>query len=422
MKPSPTRRWVLLSVAGAAVVVVVATLLWQYSPHRPVEETAIAAAEPPAATAAQGFPPATLDPRPDLSTSADHIEVCGVGWVKANPLEGDPLPKATHISADTALDDAARALARGGSSAERAAAMYVQRGVVWYRALEEHRQANPGCDQDPGCLPAGMRFAAEASSRVAQALAQEGLATLDPKVYALAYYSCGHGIERGVKDGDCSKYSAARWAQLESENAIPWLFIAGAAQTRKDAVARDDALQRASKAAYSDYHNRSMLALIGHPAVRSQDTGTRLAVMSKLTGVWAAFAIPNLTAIGQACSEAAMSDPERRQMCSDLGRVFTERGSDLLLFSMGIRLGERAGWPAQQLSALRDRRDAAFQVTGVIPANVWSCESMRKHEAHLEGLVRHGELANADRLVAETGRPAAEHAREWRARHPNPRL
>lgn len=421
MKPPPIRhRRAVLTVVGAAAVVVVA-LLWKYSPHRSPDEPAIAVAVPSAATAAQGFPPATLDPRPDLSASPDHIEICGIGWVKAKPLE-DPLPKAVYAAADAALDDAASAMIRSGSGAERAAAMSIQRGTAWYRTAEEHRRANPGCDQDPACTAAGDRLARDASLRAAQALAQEGLATLDPKVYAVCYYACDRGVEGSVRDGDCARYSAARWAQLEPGNAIPWLFLAAAAQTRKDEAARDEALRRASQAAYADYHNRSMFALLAHPAVRGKDAGTRLAAMTRLSGIWAAFAIPNLSVIGQSCSEAAMRDSERRQMCSSLGRVFTDNGSDLLLFSLGIRLGTRAGWPEQQLAPLRDRLDAAQQVTIVLPDNLWSCESMRRAEAHLEGLLRGGELANADRLIAETGRPAADLAREWRARRPNPRL
>jgi len=421
MKPSPIyRRRVLLAAVGVAAVVVVVAPLWPFSPHRTPGEPATAAAAPPQATAAaQGFPPATLDPRPDLSTSPDHVEVCGLGWVKLKKFE-DPLPATTYTAADTAIHQATTALMERGSGIERAVAMYMQRGTAWIRALEEHRAANPGCDQNPTCSAQGMQLARAASLRVSQAFAKEGLATLDGKFYAIAYYACNRGVEGQVTTGDCAQYSAARWAQLEPQNATPWLMLAGAAQSRKDAAARDEALRRASKATYSDYHIGSLFQLADHPAIRAQDSATRLAVMLRLTGLWAAFASPPLHTITQACAAPAMADAELRQMCSDLARVFTENGADLLQFSVGTSIGERAGWPPERVAALRERLDAVKLVTSTIPDDMWSCESMRKWESRVEGMLKHGELWSAERMVAATGRSTAELAREWRARHPPP--
>lgn len=420
MKPPPIRHRILPAAVGTAVVVVAVVLLSQYSPHRTQDKPAIAAAAaPPATTAAQGFPPATLDPRPDLSASPDHVEVCGLGWVKLKKFE-DPLPATTYTAADAAIHQATTALMERGSGVERAVGMYLRRGTEWIRALEEHRAANPGCDQNPTCAAQSMQLARDASLRASQAFAREGLATLDGKFYAVAYYACNRGVEGRVTTGDCAQYSAARWAQLEPQNATPWLMLAAAAQDRKDDVARDEALRRASKAAYADYHLESLFLLADQPAIRALDPAGRLAVIVRLTGLWAAFATPPLQPALQACAASAVVDPERKLMCSDLARVFTENGADLLQFSVGASIGERAGWPPERVAALRERLDAVKLVTSTIPDNMWSCESMRKWESRLEGMLKHGELWSAERMVAATGRSTAELAREWRARNPPP--
>jgi len=419
MKPSPIyRRRVLLAAVGVAAVVVVVALLWPFSPHRtPGEPATAAAASPQATAAAQGFPPATLDPRPDLSTSPDHVEVCGLGWVKLKKFE-DPFPATVYAAADAAIHQATTALMERGAGVERAVGMYMRRGTEWIRAQDEHRAANPGCDQDPVCTARSTQLARDASLRVSEAFAREGLATLDGRFYAIAYYACDRGVEGKVETGDCARYSAARWAQLEPQNATPWLILAGAAQEQKDNAARDEALRRASKAAYSDYPIRSLFMLVDHPALRAQDSATRLAVMVRLTGLWAAFPIPPLQSIAQICAASAMADTERKQMCGDLARLFTENGADLLQFSFGIRIGERAGWPSDRVAALRERMDAVNLVTTTIPDDMWSCESMRKWELRFEHILKHGELANAERLAAATGRTTADLAREWRVRNP----
>lgn len=107
-----------------------------------------------------------------------------------------------------------------------------------------------------------------------------------------------------------------------------------------------------------------------------------------------------------------------RQMCSDLAQVFTERSNNLLTFSIGMTLGERAGWPADRVAALRDHKDAVSQVSSTYPGNPERCDGMQQIQLRMESILREGELASAQHRIGKTGRTTAELAHEWRAANP----
>jgi len=417
MTASRTYLHILLAAALAVAVGVTVVLLsaaWLRSAPDDAPTAVVATTAP--RSDMPTFPPATLDSRPDLSASGDHVEVCGVGWVKAKPLPEDPVPKATYAAADAALDAAAQSLLKAGSAAERAAAFYMLRGVTWQRAMDAYLLASPGCAEDAACVQRATEQGSREAAVVARRFAHEGLATLDPRFYALAYHACGRGVEGGRTDAACTQFTAVRWAQLDASNAAPWLLLADAAHARKDAAARDEALLRASKAAYSDPYFESLFALAEHPLVRNAPPATRLAVMIRITGLWAAFPHPQLLSVSQACSAAAVGEADRRQMCSDLAQLFTERSTSPLQLALGIRIGERVGWPAERLAAPTERLDALNAVQSASPLDWTSCAALARAEAHQRALLRHGELGAAERQAASTGRTTAELAAEWRAK------
>lgn len=83
-----------------------------------------------------------------------------------------------------------------------------------------------------------------------------------------------------------------------------------------------------------------------------------------------------------------------------------------------MTLGERAGWPADKVASLRERKDAISQVSSTFPGNPERCDGMRQIQTRMEGILREGELASAQHRIGKTGRTTAELAREWRVQNP----
>ena len=75
-----------------------------------------------------------------------------------------------------------------------------------------------------------------------------------------------------------------------------------------------------------------------------------------------AASIPPYQTASKYCSLDAIKDPNRHQICADLVTMLTERSDTLLSLAPGTKMAERLDWPRDRLEALRDRKDAAFEI------------------------------------------------------------
>jgi len=93
-------------------------------------------------------------------------------------------------------------------------------------------------------------------------------------------------------------------------------------------------------------------------------------------GEKSAFESPILPAVDlSTCRAQVVDDPRRRTLCADTATMRVERGDSLQTQALGTTIGERAGWPAERVAALKaaagaDRRShelarrAALQLRG----------------------------------------------------------
>lgn len=342
----------------------------------------------------------------------DHVELCGVGRVPIQP-DGEVYPQHVVKAAQAAFDRFAAAMATGDHSLQRAVGLYAQRGSAAMAAAADHRSRHPGCDSDERCMGQSLAVAGKAAASLSEQLARQAMASQDPRVYALAYYACQKAAGNEQAGGACAQITPARWAQLEPDNAVPWLALAAATGGGDE---RREALTRASKAAASRLHWDVIIELNEHPGVRALDPATRLVFYTYVLGTWAAFPMPSLLVVTQSCGPGMQPDQARRQLCSDLAEMLTERSATLLELSIGTSIGERAGWSAERVSALRDRKDAISQIGSEIweGQDVSSCQFLEKLEARATELTRGGELKAAERQIRESGRTVKELAVQWR--------
>lgn len=247
-----------------------------------------------------------------------------------------------------------------------------------------------------------------ADGRAAALAATNELARLaslgrDPVIYAMALRGCT--LQMDTREGACTLISAEQFAALDPDNQAAWLLVAGAARARNDEVALSDALYRASKAMRSDTYFGAAAAL----AQASWPSGTRplskMLVSTQIIGVESGVDIGSrLSVVLAECSPKAVADPARRQLCSDIAERLVGAGTTLLEVQLGLGIGERSGWPADQVRALRDQTHALQQALSErVLAGDSRCEMVRNSNEHVADVGRMGEMGAARLAMERSG-------------------
>ena len=295
--PPPVARfhWSYWLVGAVACVGLIAAIFWVYQGEPPESPggTLVTASNP----SIGGFPPAFNDPRDDLSQRADFVEVCGVGRVRLQPSGDVDLPEITTAARQVVRQAAAR-LAASSNDYDRAVGLYAQSVKAAQQGLYDYAIARPGCERDEQCMREAMTFAQEASAAATDQLARHAVGSRSPGIYALAFYGCPRTAEPAPASGACAQISSAQWAQIEPDNAAPWLYEAGLAARRKDARALDEALLRASRARTLRLHDEAPLRFTDHSILRTEDPATTAMAYQELVGMVAALPAPEFQVVG----------------------------------------------------------------------------------------------------------------------------
>lgn len=399
------RRWVW--IAGALIVagLLLAVMAWlQTDPQGRDARTVPGSAPAGRAVAA----PSESGTAPSGDTSGT-VELCGYGRV--GPIRSiDDYPPGIVAAAEATAERVTADLLSQPQPRQQAIGHYAQLVAAMRAAGAEFERRNPQCD-DEACARRRRQAAEETHAPFAQSLAKLAVASQDPTAYALGVYGC-----RLSRAGACAQLTTARWAQLAPDNAVPWFVLAEEAHQNKDEVALAEALHRAARAKYSDYDWSAMLAMADHREAVALAPASRLVFLTTLIGIYSAFPTPGYLAASEACSQARLGDAARRQLCSDLATMMTERSGSLLELSLGTAIGERTGWPAERVQRLRDEKEAVFMVSARdwIADDVHSCRFLEQLEARTREFATLGELRAGRQRIAASGRPASALAAEWR--------
>lgn len=253
-------------------------------------------------------------------------------------------------------------------------------------------------------------------------LAMLALRSQDGEIYARAWAACQRADRLAADVPACSQLSAQRWAQLAPDAAAPWLDLAAQARAAGDVGGELHALQRAALAAR--WHRpaggllRELLAQAG-PSTSDP--------IARWHGDWHALSaelqVPDDTmrTLLNAC--AAPLDANRQQVCSQLFGRALAASEDLLQLTMAIHLGQRVGWPAEQLVVLQQERDAlrvaaaSHAMQWIPPEGVatWSptalCAGLAAMRQHLARRAEVGELAALRALLPAPVAAASAQAR-----------
>jgi hypothetical protein len=403
-------RWRRLrKIAILTAVLLSAAAVWMV-----ITRTSTSASSPTVTTEVgrkESTEPADNGARPEPSAStARRDEPCDEGQVPVREgiLEASAFVRA---AAGTALSKLAGQLATAADQKDRALGLFLQPFD-----LPVHSESNAECDEQ--CLQETSRASERRARRYTDALAQLASTSNRADVYALAFYRC-HSVGIAAAEGSCSLLSAERWAQIEPGNAAPWLFAADDAAQRGDRSGQAEAYFRASKAAAFDSRLEVFADVLDSDAGRSLAPDVQATIGLDLVGILAAIPTPGISDLLRTfCGDSAVSEPNRRQVCSDVAQLMTERSNSDVNLHVGIRLGERVGWPLPRLNALRDERDAMMQLESErLPHQGSRCEPYWKLQTLISDILRFGDIGIERGRIASSGRSVAQLAEAWRASH-----
>jgi hypothetical protein len=364
--------------------------------------------EVPAPVRQASSPPVPAAPRTDANdcvASMSTLVRLRTAAVAASAAghEGVLRPLLARIETeDERARDAGAALHAGAVERLRASADPATRAVGLQVAAMQPPTGRAGCRRDE-CLDEVRAAGQQAHARLAE-LAELALGSQDGQIYARAWITCRQAGKRADDVPACGQLSAERWAQLAPDTAAPWLALAEQARTVGDLAGQLNAMHGAALA--SDWRNpaggllRALLAqtagLPSDPMARWYVDWHALSAGLQVAGLGAATML-------QYC--AAPLDANRQQVCNQLARRVLAAPEDLLQLRLAIHLGERVGWPAEQLVARRRELDAldaaaASQISQwAVPDDMakWKpaamCAGLAAMRQHVARLAELGELA-----------------------------
>jgi len=408
--------------AALVFAAVIAAATWWPSGGEELSPIASTGSEPP--PLAPAISDSSLEPAsepamestaaPDGAKADGEIEACGGHWLKVG-ADGQPAEAEVAEMLTRAMDEVASmalaTMSSSGSPLAQAAARYLRAGRADVAAT-----MGANCDS-PACTALWESWRRDGQGQ-REALAQLAQISDDTQVYAWAYRAC-RGAS-GQAPGSCLAVTAARWAQLDSENAEPWLAVAAEARARKDAAAFDDAMFHVASA---DRHDPGWGALsaeiIDHVPPDDANLLGLMGVLAQVPGI-EALRLPAWSQTSQYCSEQELRDSNRREICERIATVLADRSTTVLARSIGEALGRRVGWPPERVAANSLQRDAEAAVTERhaerAAVDPMGCGPLRAEVERVRDVARYGEIEVYRRQIAASGKPVAELAAEGRRR------
>ena len=192
--------------------------------------------------------------------------------------------------------------------------------------------------------------------------------TSDPVVYALALSQCGdHGYNMAV--GPCQGLSWEHWANIDPDNAVPWLAIAAKAGNSGDRQRVEEALAKASMASHFDTYSStvSAIALGALPRdIAPLDQAVAGADVISVLG----FSVTGVDIAATLCSDIAVQAPTRRLQCTSIANELADSGTTLLDLAAALNLARRLGFPKDRQAELQnEQRNGA---RALVTHNPWT--------------------------------------------------
>lgn len=393
-----TRRWIVVSIATVLLIGAV----W-YALHSASPREAASTPSGPSAIAPHPFtaarPSSIESKRGALNGDNKEIEdretvVCGVGAVQLDPK--DKAAPFNYVDRLTGIAQShwRRSLLNSDDYHQRAAGLLLQ---------------STGWDYDPITrMPTRTHDAELARDELVQLAA--GLNDLP--VYAMAIRACDPTDDGGVRGAACNQISLAKWADMDLDNAAPWLEMAAAAHSRSDQAAELDAVSHAAQAHMIDFYNDSILAYATAGMPSETTALQRAAFFQSRIGHVGGDGYAHSFVTGKYCTAATVQNSSIHQQCEALAELLADHGRNTLDVSAAATIGTRLGWAPERVTAMREEVLAMFRAETYSGKDPWSCDNVRALTEFAGVQARSGELAAARAAIQKSGKSIPELAQE----------
>jgi hypothetical protein len=338
-----SNRGTWVAVAGACLSVLLAG--WLHGPvRRAIHAEAVAADPPPPVAAAVAAPP-PADARPTDGAPIAPPEAAACGREPASDAGASPASSAASRRIDAALRSSSDPFAR-------ATAVLLDLGDI--DPAERERQ-----------------------------LARLALDSNDPRVYGLAFRTCRQHERNG-----CEALGARRWAELDPDNGVPWLYLLDEARARGDSSGIQEAMFRLAAARrFDEGFARSAGAIIASAA--PGDLAATFDLAARALGMEAAQLVP-YSGLSAICRPEAASDANLAQSCHAAAARMADSADTLLARHVGASVDFRVTGDI----ALRDRRQAGLDAVTARRSDpiATGCRGVRAQVRFLERVAALGEV------------------------------
>jgi hypothetical protein len=215
----------------------------------------------------------------------------------------------------------------------------------------------------------------------------------DPALYAIAVGLCQtNEVSAAVTTGACQRISLTEWARTDPSNAMPWIAIAQAARARGDFQAEAAAFSRAAQAHSLRSPGESLFQFGLQEVPRDAAPAEKASLSFELIGHETASIGPELSEIMRYCSADAVKQTQTRKDCNAVAELLVGPETTLLYFSLGTKLGERVGWPAERVHQLSDEKEELLRISASNTLIPVSCAAISRINTFVDERARVGEI------------------------------
>ncbi len=300
----------------------------------------------------------------------------------------------------SATQRAIDALATRGDAASSSVA-----GLLEVVRKREQTDRTPIADCRPGA-DCEARMKANADSAYVQApqasdrLLEAARSSDDPWIVQLGQLACD--LQFGAPKA-CAGLSPRRLSTLDPDNAAAWLELAA-----RDASAADEALFRASQASRYDTRASQVAARIDESLPAGTPPLQRQLVIEQALALTGTYAVSASGAAARHCSEAAVRDANRAQVCERLARLITRAARDAQDALVGHAIGARLGWPDDARQSLRDEVRAGGEAMKLALGDApHGCAAVGQQLTFWRDSLRVGDLAATRAAIERSGQSQA---------------
>jgi hypothetical protein len=233
----------------------------------------------------------------------------------------------------------------------------------------------------------------------------------DPALYAIAVGLCQtNELSAAVTTGACQRISLTEWSRADPSNAMPWIAVAQAARARGDFQAEGAAFTRAAVAHSVRSPGESMFHFGLEEVPRDATPAEKASLSIELIGYQVSFIGPELSEVMRYCSADTIKQTRIRKDCAAVAELLVGPETTLLYFSLGAKLGERVGWPAERVRQLSDEKEGLLRIAASNTLIPRSCDAISRINTFIDERERLGEIG-ALRELRDQGAPSGQPVR-----------